>query len=192
MKYTTVLSSTQFSDKAAVLAALDAYADSIGSQERIVGYISTTNSLLLGLSNTSHYFDFYVNSANYRLLVVRPAGGRNIFQLYKQAGTWSETWTKLVNSNETPFVSSYTATTDTIDDIYTTGIYFIGNSVGGKPLGTTGTGTNGVLIVGGYNTKDANIAKLYIYLSQTTGKKGVFVKTFAGTEGYGWTNIPTA
>ena len=79
--YSTVLSASTYNDKAAALAALDTYATGFGGSVRIVGYISTANSSLLGLSNTSHYFDFYVNSANYRLLVARPVNGNTIYQL---------------------------------------------------------------------------------------------------------------
>lgn len=86
--YTTVLSGSTYSDKAGVLAALDAYADSIGNKSRIVGYISTQNSGLLGLTSTSHYFDYYVNSANYRLLVARPVDGGGVYHLAKVNGTW--------------------------------------------------------------------------------------------------------
>ena len=190
--YTTILSETTYSDFASVLAALDAYADSIGGQIRVVGYISTSNSLLLGLTNTSHFMDFYVNSANYRLLVARPVSGSYIYQISKQAGTWATAWKRFASVDETATNKSYTAATDSIDNIFTTGLYFIGNNVTGKPLGLTGNGTNGVLIVGGYGTQDANIMKIYIYASQTTDeKKGMYLRTFAGTTDHGWQHITT-
>lgn len=107
--YTTVLSATTYDTKEAALAALDSYATNLGGSVRIVGYISTTNSVLLGLpKNTSHFMDFYVNSASYRLLVARPLSGTNIYQLAKQGGNWGSTWQTLANQTD---VNSLTALT---------------------------------------------------------------------------------
>lgn len=88
---------------------------------------------------------------------------------------------------------SYTGSSDNVENIYATGIYFIGNNVGGKPLGTTGGGTGGVLFVGGYGTQNQNIVKLYIYTAQQAGaaeeRKGIFMRTFSGTVDSGWIRI---
>lgn len=92
--YTTVLSSTTYSTKADALAALDAYITSVGNGRRFTGYIGSANSEVLGLYKTSHYFDCYANSANYRLLVVRPVNGNGIHWLAKTGdpGTWANVW----------------------------------------------------------------------------------------------------
>lgn len=129
--YTTVLSATTYNDKATALAALDSYATNLGGSVRIVGYISTANSSLLGLSNTSHYMDFYVNSANYRLLVARPVNGNTIYQLAKQGGTWGSSWQQLANQASVDdisnrflkLVSGTNVTTANINTFTTSGLY---------------------------------------------------------------------
>lgn len=104
--YTTVLSATTYNDKATALAALDSYVNNIGGQMHVVGYISTANSNLLGLSNTSHYMDYYVNSASYRLLVARPVNGSTIYQLAKQNGTWGTSWQQLAKQSDLQSLSA--------------------------------------------------------------------------------------
>lgn len=91
MEYTPLFSQT-YSTRAQALAALDAHADSIGNGSKICGYFNTATSNLFGLSNTSHYFDFYVNSDSYRLLVCRPLNGKGTFVLAKTNGTWGDSW----------------------------------------------------------------------------------------------------
>ena len=91
MQYTPLFSQT-YSNRAEVLAALDVKGDSVGNGSRMCGYFNTATSNLLGLSNTSHYFDFYINSDNYRLLVCRPLNGQGLLHLVKTNGTWSDRW----------------------------------------------------------------------------------------------------
>ena len=89
--YTPLFAQT-YSTREEVLAALDAYADNIGNGNKFVGYFNTPTSSLLGLSNTSHYFDFFVNSAAYRLLICRPLNGGGTFVLTKTNSSWRNTW----------------------------------------------------------------------------------------------------
>ena len=113
--YSSVLTSTTYATAAAALAALDTYADGLGGSARIVGYISTANSNVLGLTNTSHYFDFYINSASYRLIVARPVNGADIYQLAKQGGTWATTWVSLNKNSLSYNIDRYTQITNSAD-----------------------------------------------------------------------------
>lgn len=122
--YTTVLSATTYSTKAAALAALDEYVTSVGNGRKFVGYISPANASKLGLYNTAHYFDCYANSNDYRLLVARPINGNGIHSLGKTGGSWAGVWSSTPAWANDSIVKITSSLTSYIDN-HPSGMFYV-------------------------------------------------------------------
>lgn len=106
--------------KADLLAQIDADLSAIGGQGSIVGYMTNTQAVLLGLPNASYYMTMFANSTNYREVRFTNTGGTAEYILPKQNGTWASSPVPLPTKTEVDALKTKFANTtfSSVSDLY--------------------------------------------------------------------------
>ena len=92
-----------------------------------------------------------------------------------------------LNSNLTNINARFAGyTSGSVNDIKTSGIFFVGNSVTDKPNGT-GPGTGGMLIVA-YFAAD-NLVRLFIPNRNVSGSRGIWFSGVTGGTALSWVQL---